>query len=282
MTKPAIDIPEKPPSAIMLQLGGVYAIWLREVKRAVRDRGQLIGGVSRPLLWVIIMGIGLNPYFRGEVYGEVRFVVPYTYLQFIFPAVILLNIMYTSVQAAVSTIWDREFGFLREILVSPMPRFTILLAKILGGTTVAMFHGSLVLALASFADISLSVGDVVHGLGLMFLLAFGLTSLGVVIANRIRSLEGFGVFSNAVILPLYFTSSSIFPLDPSLTAAQTKVVYPEWLVMLVEINPLIYAVDALRGAFIHFYQFDPKLGPIVLVVMAAVFFLIALRDFQKA
>ena len=91
MTNPAIEIPEKPPSAIMLQLGGVYAIWLREVKRAIRDRGQLIGGVSRPLLWVLIMGIGLNPYFRGEIYGEVRFVVPYTYLQFIFPAVILLK-----------------------------------------------------------------------------------------------------------------------------------------------------------------------------------------------
>src|SRR6266700_1876945 len=280
MTNPAIEIPEKPPSAIMLQLGGVYAIWLREVKRAIRDRGQLIGGVSRPLLWVLIMGIGLNPYFRGEIYGEVRFVVPYTYLQFIFPAVILLNIMYTSVQSAVSTIWDREFGFLREILVSPMPRFTILLGKILGGTTVAMFHGSL--ALARFADVSLSAGDIVRGLALMFLLAFGLTSLGVVIANRIRSFEGFGVFANAVILPLYFTSSSIFPLDPSLTSAQTKVVYPEWLVMLVEINPLTYAVDALRGAFIHFQQFDARLGPIVLVVMGAVFFLIALRDFHKA
>jgi len=282
MTNPAIEIPEKPPSAIMLQLGGVYAIWLREVKRAIRDRGQLIGGVSRPLLWVLIMGIGLNPYFRGEIYGEVRFVVPYTYLQFIFPAVIMLNIMYTSVQSAVSTIWDREFGFLREILVSPLPRATILLGKILGGTTVALFHGSLVLALARFADITLTPLDILHGLALMFMLAFGLTSLGVVIANRVRSFEGFGVFPNAVILPLYFTSSSIFPLDPSLTSAQTKVVYPEWLVMLVEINPLTYAVDALRGAFIHFYQFDPKLGPIVLVVMAAVFFLIALRDFQKA
>ena len=93
------------------------------MKRAVRDRGQLIGGVSRPLLWVLILGIGLNPYFRGEVYGEVRFVVPYTYLQFIFPAVIALNIMYTSVQSAVSVIWDREFGFLREVLVSPLSAY---------------------------------------------------------------------------------------------------------------------------------------------------------------
>jgi ABC-2 type transport system permease protein len=281
MTNAAIEIPARSRSAVGRQLGGLYAIWLRELKRAIRDRGQLIGGISRPLLWVVIMGIGLNPYFRGEIYGEVRFVVPYTYLQFIFPAVILLNIMYTSVQAAVSTIWDREFGFLREILVSPLWRGTILLGKILGGTTVALFHGSLVLALARFADITLTPGDIVHGLAIMFLLAFALTSLGVVIANRVRTFEGFGVFANAVILPLYFTSSSIFPLDPSLTSAQTRVVYPEWLVTLVEINPLTYAVDALRGAFIHFYQFDPKLGPIVLAVMAAVFFLIALRDFRK-
>ena len=268
--------------AIGAQLGGLYAIWLREVKRAARDRGQLIGGVSRPLLWVLIMGIGLNPYFRGEIYGEVRFVVPYTYLQFIFPAVIVLNIMYTSVQSAVSTIWDREFGFLREILVSPLTRTTILLGKVLGGATVALFHGCLVLVLARFADVTLTPAGILTGLLWMFLLAFGLTSLGVVIANRVRSFEGFGVFSNAVILPLYFTSSSIFPLDPSLTSAQSKVIYPEWLVTLIEINPLTYAVDALRGAFIGFHQFDPKLGPIVLVVMAVVFFLIALRDFSRA
>jgi ABC-2 type transport system permease protein len=261
--------------------GGIYAIWLREVKRAIRDRGQLIGGVVRPLLYVLIMGIGLNPYFRGEIYGEVRFVVPYTYVQFLFPAVIALNIMYTSVQSAVSVIWDREFGFLREVLVSPMPRAAILLGKILGGTTVAMFHGALVLALARFADLSMTLGDLAQGLALMFLMAFALTSLGVVIANRIRSFEGFGVFSNVVILPLYFLSSSIFPLDPSLTSAQTRVIYPEWLVTLIELNPLTYAIDALRGAFIHFHQFDARLGPAVLLAMAAVFFLVALRDFRR-
>jgi ABC-2 type transport system permease protein len=203
-------------------------------------------------------------------------------VQFLFPAVIALNIMYTSVQSAVSVIWDREFGFLREVLVSPMPRAAILLGKILGGTTVAMFHGALVLALARFADLTMTLGDLAWGLVLMFLIAFALTSLGVVIANRIRSFEGFGVFSNVVILPLYFLSSSIFPLDPSLTSAQTRVIYPEWLVTLIELNPLTYAIDALRGAFIHFHQFDARLGPAVLVAMAAVFFLIALRDFRRA
>ena len=282
MTAPAFESEEPHRIPVASWMGGIYAIWLREVKRAIRDRGQLIGGVVRPLLYVLIMGIGLNPYFRGEIYGEVRFVVPYTYVQFLFPAVIALNIMYTSVQSAVSVIWDREFGFLREVLVSPMPRAAILLGKILGGTTVAMFHGALVLALARFADLSMSLSDLAVGLALMFLIAFALTSLGVVIANRIRSFEGFGVFSNVVILPLYFLSSSIFPLDPSLTSAQTRVIYPEWLVTLIELNPLTYAIDALRGAFIHFHQFDPRLGPAVLVTMAAVFFLIALHDFRRA
>jgi ABC-2 type transport system permease protein len=263
-------------------LGALYAIWLREVKRALRDRGQLIGGISRPLLWVLILGIGLNPYFRGEVYGEVRFVVPYTYLQFIFPAVIALNIMYTSVQSAISVIWDRQFGFLREVLVSPQPRSIILLGKILGGTTVALLHGALVLMLARFADLSISIPEMFEGLGLMFLLAFGLTSFGVILANRIRTFEGFGVFSNAVILPLYFTSSSVFPLDPALTQAQARVVYPEWLVAVVQINPLTYAVDSLRGTFLHFNQFDPRIGPTLLAVMAVGFFLVALWEFRRA
>jgi ABC-2 type transport system permease protein len=248
----------------------------------MRDRGQLIGGVSRPLLWVLILGIGLNPYFRGEIYGEVRFVIPFTYLQFIFPAVIALNILYTSVQSAVSVIWDREFGFLREVLVSPLPRSVILLGKVLGGTTVAVFHGCLVLVLARFVDVPLAWNDVGIALGLMVLMAFGLTSLGVVIANRIRSFEGFGVFSNVVILPLYFTSSSIFPLDPALSNAQTRIVYPEWLVALVRANPLTYAVDALRGVLLHFHQFDPRLGPLALVGIAVVFFTIALLDFRRS
>ncbi len=262
--------------------GGVYAIWLREVKRATRDRGQLIGGISRPLLWVLILGIGLNPYFRGEVYGEVRFVMPYTYLQFIFPAVVALNIMYTSIQSAVSLIWDREFGFLREVLVSPMPRGLVLLGKVLGGATVAMFHGCLVLVLARFADVSIAPADIGRGLLLMALLALSLTSLGIVIANRVRSFEGFGVFSNAVILPLYFLSSSIFPIDPALTRAQAQVIYPEWLVFLVQANPITYAVDALRGTFIGFNQFDPGLGPLILAAMGALFFAIALHDFRRA
>ena len=115
----------------------------------------------------------------------------------------------------------------------------------------------------------------------MTLLSFGLVSLGVIIANRIRSFEGFGVFSNAIILPLYFTSSSIFPLDPALSRAQMTVIYPEWLIVLVTWNPITYAVDALRGVFLNFNQFNPSLGPAIIVAMAVGFFLIALWEFQR-
>jgi len=262
-------------------LGALGGIWLREVKRALRDRGQLVGGVSRPLLYILIMGIGLNPYFRAEVYGEVRFVVPYSYLQFIFAGVVVLNVMYTSVQSAVSVIWDREFGFLREVLVAPVPRFVVVLGKVLGGATVATLHGCIVLLFAYFADVELMAGDVIEAIGLIFLLSFCLTSLGIAIAHQVRSFEGFGVFSNAVILPLFFTSSSVFPLDPSLTRTQLFVLYPEWLVTVIYANPLTYAVDALRGKLIGFNQFDPSAGPVILVVLTVVFFYFALRGFRR-
>ena len=273
--------PKTQRSVLMVQLGGLYGLWLREVRRSFRDWGQLIGGISRPILWVVILGIGLNPYFRGEVFGKVSFVVPFTYLEFIFPAVIALNILFTSVQSAVSVIWDREFGFLREVLVSPLSRGTILLGKVLGGATVAVLHGCLVLLLAKFADVNLTWMKVLEALGLMSMMAFALTSLGVVIANHVRSFQGFGIFSNAVILPLYFTSSSIFPLDPALSKAQTRVVYPEWLVTIVEWNPLTYAIDALRGALIDYNQFDPLMGILVMGVSGVALLALALFEFRR-
>jgi ABC-2 type transport system permease protein len=262
-------------------VGALYAIWLRELKRTLRDRGQLIGGLSRPVLWMLIMGIGLSPYFRGEVYGEVRFTIPYTYLQFIFPAVIVLNIMYTAVQSAVSVISDRKFGFLREVLVSPASRWVVLLGKVLGGTSVAMLHGMLVVALAGFVDVTLTPTSVLLGLGLMFLIAFSLTCLGIFIAGFISSFEAFGVFVNLVVLPLYFTSSSVFPLDPALSNAQAIVIYPEWLVIVVRLNPLTYAIDAMRSVFIGFNQFDLSFDLLVVCVMPVVLFALALWQFVR-
>jgi ABC-2 type transport system permease protein len=260
---------------------GVYAIWLREVKRSLRDTGQLIGGVSRPLLWIVVLGAGLNPFFRGEIYGEVRYVVPFTYTQFIFPAVLVLNILYASVQSAVSLIWDREFGFLREVLVSPLPRSFALLGKVLGGATVALVHGLMVLAVAQFAGVPLTIASVLWAAGFCFLLAFGLTAFGIIVANHVRGFESFGVFSNAVVLPLYFTAGSVFPLDPALTRAQTVVTYPEWLVLVVEANPLTYCIDTLRSILIGFEHYLPQTGWWVALLLAIGFYLWAAWEFRR-
>jgi ABC-2 type transport system permease protein len=215
------------------------------------------------------------------VYGEVRFTIPYTYLQFIFPAVIVLNIMYTAIQSAVSVISDRKFGFLREVLVSPASRWVVLLGKVLGGTSVAMLHGLLVVALAGFVDVRLTPTSVLLGLGIMFLIAFSLTCLGIFIAGFISSFEAFGVFVNLVVLPLYFTSSSVFPLDPALTNAQAIVIYPEWLVIVVRLNPLTYAIDTMRSVFIGFNQFDLSFDLLILGVMPVVLFALALWQFVR-
>jgi ABC-2 type transport system permease protein len=163
-----------------------------------------------------------------------------------------------------------------------MPRPLILLGKVLGGSTIATLHGSLVLLLARFADVTLSIPEMLTALGLMFVLSFGLTSFGVILAARVRSFEGFGVFSNTIILPLYFTSSSVFPLDPSLTRTQMVTAYPEWLVFMMQVNPITYAVDSLRGVVIGFNQFPPHYGLMVIFGMAVLFFVIALIDFGRS
>jgi ABC-2 type transport system permease protein len=161
-------------------------------------------------------------------------------------------------------------------------RVVILSGKVLGGATVAVVHGSLVLALAGCAEPSLTGADVFHRFGLTFVLSFAMTSFWVIIANHIRSFDGFGVFANAVILPFCFTSSAVFPVDPALARAQALVVYPQWLFALLGINPLTDAVEALRGTFIHFRRFSPIRGPIVIAAMAVGFFIVALLDCRRS
>ena len=260
--------------------GTVYAIWLREVKRSVRDTGQLTGAFIRPVLWVLIFGIGLTPYFTGG-FSESTFVVPFTYAQFIFPAVAVLNVMYAAVQSGVSLIWDREFGFFKEVFASPAPRASVFLGKLLGGATVAVAQGALVLILAPVADVPLSYADLLMCLLLLFGLALVFAALAVAIASRMTSFGGFGVFANALILPLYFLGSSIFPLDPSLSVEQQLLVFPPWMVFAVRINPITYVIDALRRFTIDYTQFEPNLGIFVLLGLIVVFVSLAYWEFSR-
>lgn len=258
----------------------VYAIWTRELKRSLREPGQLTGAFSRPLIWVLIFGVGLTPYFRTGL-RETSFLVPFTYVQFVFPAIIALNLIYPAVQSAVSLIYDRQFGFFREIFASPAPRVAVFLGKLLGGTSVAMFQGLLVLLLAPFVDVPMPWSIFLTTLLPMLAIALAFTALGLILAARLPSFESFGVFSNTLILPLFFLASSIFPMDPSLTVEQQQQIFPPWLVFLVRTNPLTYAIDVLRGTTIGYQQFDPLTSLLVLWGSTLVLVIWAYYEFQR-
>ena len=270
----------RPLSGSAYYFSGLYAIWSREVKRSVRESGQLVGAFSRPLLWVIIFGVGLTPYFRTGL-RETTFVVPFTYMQYIFPAVVVLNILYPSIQSAVSLIYDRQFGFFREVFASPVPRSAVFFGKLLGGATVAVLQGALVLLLGPYVDVPISLERLPGILAVMLLVSLAFTAVGLLIASRLRSFEGFGVFSNALILPLYFLASSVFPLDPSLSVQQQQQVFPPWLVLLVLSNPVTYAVDLLRSFIINYHEHPLGLDIGVVLALTVVTCLFSYRSFQR-
>ena len=156
-----------------------------------------------------------------------------------------MTLLFAGVQSAISIVWEREFGFLRELLVAPIPRGSITTAKILSGATWAMFQGIIILALAPIVGVSLTPLIVLKALGVMAIMAIMMTSIGIVIASRIKSFQGFGVIVNVVLMPMFFLSTAIFPM-PWL---------PDWLKRIMMANPLTYAVDALRSVTIGLYDF---------------------------
>lgn len=261
-------------------LAAVHAVWLREVLRMLRDSGQIVGAFSRPVLWVMIFGIGLTPYFRTGL-RETTFMVPFTYIQFILPAVVVLNLMYPAVQSAVSLIWDREFGFVREVFASPTPRSAVFFGKLLGGATIAMAQGLLVLILAPAANVPVAYTTIITALLPMAAVALAFTAIGLFLASRMSSFQGFGVFANTLILPAFFLASSIFPLDPSLSMEQALQKFPAWLVFLVHANPVTYAIDELRWVMIEYRQFDALAARSVLAAFVLIPVLLAYHAFRR-
>lgn len=208
---------------------GAYTIWLRDLARFRQDRSRLLGAIAQPTLYLFILGIGISTIFGRSGEGS--------YLQFIYPGVIGMSMLFTSIFSAMSIIWDREFGFLKEVLVAPIPRSAIALGKTFGGATVATLQGTIILLYAPIIGIPLTPVMVVSFLFLMFAIAFAMTSLGVLVASRMRSMEGFQMVMNFLMMPLFLLSGAMFPL----------VNLPLWLGSLVAIDPLTYGVDALRN-----------------------------------
>ncbi len=238
----------------------IYTVWLRDTIRYFREKSQLYGSLTRPILWLFILGLGLRGGYRGL--GNVN------YTQFIFPGIIAMTAIFTSIQSAISIIWDREFGFLKEILVAPVPRTSIVIGKGLAGTTLSLIQGCIILLLAPLVRVKLILINILPLIIVIAVMSFALTGIGIVIAARMTSFQGFGTIMNFVIMPMWFLSGALFPMQG----------LPWWLNILVRINPLTYGVDLVRRLVLGFSFYSPwfnlafLIGFSALTTLAAVYF----------
>jgi ABC-2 type transport system permease protein len=216
-------------------LQAVYIIWYRDLVRFTRDRARLIGSLAQPILFLVVFGVGLS-----SALGAGSGVLPphTTYLQFMFPGVVGMTVLMTSIFSAMSIVWDREFGFLREILVAPIDRSAVAVGKALGGATQAMVGGIIMLVFAPLVGVTLTAAGVFEMLALLLLLAVSLTAFGIAVASRMRSMQGFQVVMNFLLMPMLFLSGALFPLQG----------LPAWMTVITRFDPVTYAIAPVRVA----------------------------------
>jgi ABC-2 type transport system permease protein len=242
----------------------IFVLWLREVKRYMRSRPQIIASLGQPLLYLLVLGFGLGASFQKAGQGS--------YLQFIAPGVIGMGILFTSIFSGIGLLWDRQFGFLKETLVAPVPRLQIMAGRTLGGATVAMIQGTLVLVVCTIAGFRpQSWAAVPLALLFMALIAIVFSALGTAIGSTLRDMQGFQLIMNFLVMPIFFLSGALFPLA-NLPAA---------LAVATRLDPLTYGVDGLRGAFIGLAHMGVMLDISVLAVLAAAFVMLGAWAFSK-
>jgi ABC-2 type transport system permease protein len=241
----------------------VYVICLRDIRRFFREKSQVIGSVARPALWLLIMGTGFNTVFRSQGGGS--------YSQFLVPGIIGMTVLFTSVFSAVSIIWDRQFGFLREILVAPVSRTSVAVGKTLSGCFQSVIQGGIILALSPLVNVHLTVLIIIEVLLLIFLTSFALTSLGLLIASRMESFEGFNLIMNFLIMPMFLLSGAFFPIQG----------LPTWLRSVVAVNPLSYGVDALRGIILGMNEHALSTDIFFMAAFAIIMTALAVTAFNK-
>ena len=213
----------------MNNLRGIYTIWYREILRFRYDKARMFTSLAFPILFLFIFGTGLRDSI-GFLGGGVDFI------QFMFPGIIAMSVLVGAFMTGVSVVWDREFGFLKEVLVAPISRVSVALGKTLGSATVATIQGIIIMIFAPLVNVSLSFVTVLSLLPLMFLLAASMGSLGILLASRIRSMEAFQAIMQILMFPMAFLSGVFFPIQG----------LPAWLSVLVKINPATYGVTPIR------------------------------------
>ena len=230
----AADVHDARADTRMASLRAIYIIWYRDILRYWRDRWRLVASLAQPLLFLIVFGSGLSSSLKGSAsFGASGGL---SYIQFMYPGIIGMAILFTAIFGAMSIVWDREFGFLKEVLVAPIDRSSVAIGKALGGTTQAMIQGLILLILAPFVGVKLSLLTVLTMIPLAAVLAFGLSSFGVALASTMKSMQGFQVVMNFLMMPMFFLSGALFPLSG----------LPGWMTVLTRIDPASYGIDPLR------------------------------------
>jgi ABC-2 type transport system permease protein len=263
-------------------LRALWVVWKRELIRFRRNRLRILTSLAQPVLFLFILGTGLSSIIPTAAHFNFR--------TFMFAGVLGMTVLFTSIFSAISIVWDREFGFLREMLVAPVHRWTLVLGKCLGGATVATIQGAIMLALAGLVGVPYNPVMLLVLLLEMMLTAFALTAFGVMLAARISDVQSFQVVTQLFVLPMFFLSGAVFPI--------TKL--PAWLGVLSKLDPLSYAVDPLRKEVFTYLTIPPVINrtfnpgvswgswhlpvyfEVALVAVAAVLMLgIAIRQFSR-
>jgi ABC-2 type transport system permease protein len=244
-TRPAASGPAPvrvvvPPGGWRADLRGIKVVWQRELIRFWRDKLRIVTSLLQPLIFLFVLGGGLAQIASGGTEGvDLR--------TFMFPGVLAMAVLFTAMFSAASVVWDREYGFLREMLVAPVRRGSIVLGKCFGGATVAAFQGVIVMALAPLVHVPYSVSMIVEVLALQLLLAFMITAFGVMAAVQISQMQAFMALMQMVVMPLLFLSGALFPLTG----------LPHWLAVLNRLDPLTYAVNPIREAVFNHLDLTP-------------------------
>jgi len=233
-----VSVPER---SLRTDLRAVSIVWRRELIRFQRDRLRAITSLIQPLLFLLVLGTGLSSLASHSLPSGIDFKT------FIYPGVLAMAVLFTAIFSAASIVWDREFGFLREMLVAPVSRASIVVGKCLGGATIATFQGIIILALAGLAHVPYDPVLMLILVGEMLLLAFTLTAFGVMMAARITQFQAFMALTQMLVLPLFFLSGALYPLHG----------LPGWLSVLTRIDPLTYVVGPMRHAVLDHLSLSP-------------------------
>lgn len=212
----------------------IYIIWLRELKRYIRARSNIVGSLAQNFFWLAIFGFGLGASIAIPGVGN--------YIIFLAPGIVGMTLLFSSIFSGIGVVWDKQFGFLKEILVAPVPRSSIMLGKTLGGATTATLQAFIMLLLAGLLGVPIFTNPlgILIALGLMLITACGFVALGVAIASTMKDPHGFQLIMNFIVMPLFLLSGAFFPVTN----------LPNWLHIIVLFDPLTYAVDGLRNAVI--------------------------------